>query len=230
MNKELLIFGAYGALGRGITKSLLTKDYNKIYLFDFDAEKKGKNDKKVLNVSSGNLAEEENIKNAFSKINPDKKKIFFLYSTVGGYFGGKNLWDTEVADWDKMFNMNLKSNYLIAKYFANLVKQSGGGSILFTSAMVGINSEENKAAYGASKSALIHLVDTLAKEGKKIKLTVNAIAPYIIDTPANREWMKQSDYESWSKPEEIGDLAHFIFLNFHFITGNVIKLTNRFKV
>lgn len=90
------------------------------------------------------------------------------------------------------------------------------------------NPEINKTAYGVSKSALIHLVKSLALEGEKIKLSVNAIAPFIIDTPSNRKWMKNSDYSGWVKPEEIGKLAYSLFDNFNFISGNIISIKNRF--
>ena len=66
-------------------------------------------------------------------------------------------------------------------------------------------------------------------EGQDIRMTVNAIAPYIIDTPANRKWMQNDNYESWTKPEEIGNLAHMLFKNYNFITGNVITLKGRFQ-
>jgi NAD(P)-dependent dehydrogenase (short-subunit alcohol dehydrogenase family) len=128
-----------------------------------------------------------------------------------------------------MINMNLKSGFLIAKHFSKTVKDSMGGSICFTAAFTGINPEINKSAYGVSKSGLIHLTKSLALEGEKINLSVNAIAPYIIDTPANREWMKGSDYSHWVKPAEIGELAHNLFTNFYFITGNIILLTKRFS-
>ena len=129
-----------------------------------------------------------------------------------------------------MINMNLKTGFLISKYFSQVVKDSMGGSICFTAAFTGLNPEANKSAYGVSKSGLIHLVKTLAIEGEKINLSVNAIAPYIIDTPANRKWMQDSDFSKWIKPEEIGELAHNIFTNFHFISGNTILLNKRLSI
>ncbi|HEY7751576.1 MAG TPA: SDR family NAD(P)-dependent oxidoreductase [Ignavibacteriaceae bacterium] len=229
MKKELLIFGSNGALGKGITKTLLTKDYDKIFLFDFQNGEPVK-DERTSFIEINDLSSEYNVKAAFSSIQPSKQSAFFLYSTVGGFFGGKKLWETEESEWDQMFNMNLRASFQIAKYFSLLVKESNSGSICFTSAFTGLQPESNKAAYGSSKAALIHLVETLALEGREIKLTVNAIAPFIIDTPANRQWMKNSNYDSWMKPEEIGNLVHSIFENYHFLTGNIIELTNRFII
>jgi len=230
MTKELLIFGAQGALGKGISEVLIKEDFSKIYLFDFNLENKKYDNSSVENVRIKDLSKEENVEEAFQSVSLSKDKTFFLYSTVGGYLGGKYIWETESDEWDKAFNMNLKSNFLIAKYFSKLVKESSGGSICFTAAFTGVNPETKKGAYGAAKGALIHLVKTLAVEGEEINLSVNAIAPYIIDTQANRKWMKEGNYEKWIKAEEIGALTSYLFKCYNFITGNVITLTNRFEI
>lgn len=228
MRKELLIFGANGALGKGITKTMLQKDYNKIYLFDFNMEKENLTGASIEKINSGDLSIEKNVEDTFKRINPSAKTLFFLYSTVGGFAGGKTISETDEEEWMMMMNMNLKSNFFLAKYFSRLVEKSAGGSICFTAAQTGLIPEAGKGSYGISKSALIHLVKTLALEGKSIKLTANAIAPYIIDTPANRAWMNNADYSAWTKTEEIGNLAHSIFKHFYFISGNIIKLNVRF--
>jgi NAD(P)-dependent dehydrogenase (short-subunit alcohol dehydrogenase family) len=230
MKKNLLIFGADGALGRGVAGSLSKKDYDKIYLFDSHYEEESVSNERINRIKIEDLSIEENVIRAFRSILPSHNEIFFLYSTVGGFTGGKSLWDMEVSEWDKMININLKTGFLIAKHFAGVVKSSAGGSICFTAAFTGLNPEANKSAYGVSKSGLIHLVKTLAIEGEKVNLSVNAVAPYIIDTPANREWMKDSDFSKWIKPDEIGELAHNLFINFHFISGNTILLNKRFDI
>ncbi|HKI78698.1 MAG TPA: SDR family NAD(P)-dependent oxidoreductase [Ignavibacteriaceae bacterium] len=229
MKKELLIFGSNGALGKGVTETLIKKDYDKIYLFDFKFDDKEANGN-IECRTVDDLSIEENVKKAFSGITPGKDKSFFLFSTIGGFAGGNKLWETPVEEWEKMFNMNLKTSFLIAKHFSNLVRESFSGSLCFTAAYTGIDAEVGKAAYGASKGGLIHLVDSLSLEGREINLSVNAIAPFIIDTPANRGWMKGQDFSKWIKPNEIGNLVNDIFKNYNFITGNIIKLTSRFDI
>lgn len=226
--KELLIFGAYGALGLGVTKILIKKDYDKVYLFGANASKKdlfkGRN---IENIDTDDLSIENNVAKAMQSIKPGKEKQVFLFSAIGGFTGGKNIWETEESEWNKMMDMNLKSSFLLAKHFARLVKNSAGGSICFTAAYTGTHAEAKKGAYGVSKSALIHLVKTLALEGNMINLSANVIAPYIIDTPANREWMTSGDYSKWIKPEEIGETAWSMFDNYNFISGNVIEVKER---
>jgi len=229
MKKELLIFGSNGALGKGVTRTLKTKDYDKISLFDFHLKEEN-TDPTTVQIKIEDISDEKNIKQAFSHVKSSKDTAFFLFSTVGGFAGGKKLWETDLDEFKKMINVNLTTSFLLAKYFALLVKDSHSGSICFTAAYTGLFSESEKAAYGASKGAMIHLVNSLAEEGNEINLSVNAIAPYIIDTPANRGWMKDADFENWMKPEEIGELVHSLFNNYNFITGNIIKLKNRFSL
>ena len=229
MKKELLIFGSNGALGKGVTRILKTKNYDKIYLFDFHLKNEN-TDPTIVQIKIEDLSNEENIKGAFSHIKSSQDTAFFLFSTVGGFAGGKKVWETDLGEFEKMINMNLTTSFLIAKYFSLLVKDSHSGSICFTSAYTGLFPESAKAAYGASKGALVHLVNSLAEEGNEINLSVNAIAPYIIDTPANREWMKDADFENWMKPEEIGELIYSLFNNYNFVTGNIIRLRNRFSL
>jgi len=229
MQKYLLIFGSNGALGNGVAKVLIKKDYHRIFLFDSKPDEIfGDN---IERITVGNLSEEINVINAFSKIIPSKDIEYFLFSTVGGFTGGKNLWESDINDLTKMIDTNLKPSFLIGKYFARLVKDSAGGSILYTVAYSGLAPEKGKIPYGVSKSSVIYLTETLALEGGSINLSANAIAPFIIDTPANREWMGNDyDYQQIIKPEEIGEVVHSIFLNFRIISGTVIKLPSRLKI
>lgn len=229
MKKELLIFGANGALGNGVTKVLLQKDFDNIHLFDFKFNS-GKSHKNLNKIIVNDLSVENNVKGAFKNIISDKKKRFFLFSTVGGFHSGDKIWETKTDDFDKMMNINLKTNFLISKYFGKIVKDSAGGSICFTSAYTGSYQETEKGVYGASKAALSHLVKTLSDEGIKINLTANAVAPYIIDTPANRKWMKEKDYYKMIKPEEIGNFVWSIFQNFNYVSGNIFELKHRFSL
>jgi len=227
LKKELLIFGSSGALGNGVTEIFLKKNYDRVYLFDFKHKEIPNNEVKQILIND--LSVEENVKIAFSKVTPSRDTAFFLFSTVGGFTGGKMIWETEVGYFDRMINMNLKTSFLIAKYFSLLVKDSHSGSICLTSAYTGLVAEPGKAVYGTSKAALIHLIKSLAEDGKEINLSANAIAPFIIDTPANREWMKDADYEDWIKPGEIGEFVDSIFQSYNLLSGNIYQLKYRFN-
>ena len=226
MKKELIIFGADGNLGKGVSKVLTKKGFDKIYLVG--RKNTDHLDENLLFIQSKDLLLEENVKKVFSEIAPAKDKIFFLLSTIGGYSGGKILWEIEQKDWESLFKINVEISFLIAKYFSLLVKESAGGSICFTSALTSFNAESKKSLYGASKAALNYLVQTLALEGKEINLSANAIAPIILDTKENREWVKDSTL--LIKMNEIGELIYNLFDNFRIVSGNIIKLPYNLEV
>lgn len=229
MDRKLIIFGASGALGKGVVSTLIKKQFEKILLFDFKFDEKF-TDKRIKTFQTKDLSVENNVLAAIFEIKTSEKTQIHLFSTIGGYYGGTNVWETEEEDFNRMINMNLKANFLIAKHFSALVKKSYSGSMCFTSAFTSLQPEKLKFAYGTSKAALNYLVKTLADEGKSINLAVNAIAPFIIDTPSNREWQKNADYSSWMKPEEIGELVYSLIENHNFISGNIIELKHRFNI
>jgi NAD(P)-dependent dehydrogenase (short-subunit alcohol dehydrogenase family) len=228
MKRIVLIFGAYGALGTGVTKTLLKKDYDRYYLLDFEAESKDQDDKRVVNINYRDLSEEKNVEEVFSRISVDKESEVYLFSTIGGFFGGKEVSETEIKDLDKMLNMNLRANFLIARQFLRSF-YGRRGCLCFTSAFSGFDPEAKKAAYGLSKSALNYLINTLSLECQDKEIAVNGVAPYIIDTPENRYWTKDADYEKWQKPEEIGELINYIFGARTYFSGNIISLKIRFR-
>jgi NAD(P)-dependent dehydrogenase (short-subunit alcohol dehydrogenase family) len=66
------------------------------------------------------------------------------------------------------------------------------------------------AAYTASKAAVAALTAALAEEVAKGGILVNAVAPSIMDTPANRQAMPKADFSLWPKVEEVA--ATILFL------------------
>jgi NAD(P)-dependent dehydrogenase (short-subunit alcohol dehydrogenase family) len=227
MDRKLLIFGANGALGKGITKTFLSKNFDEIYLFGSNFDENF-SDSRIKPIIAKDLTIEKNVIVALNNVRVNEKTNLFLVSTIGGYYGGITVWESEETDFDRMFNLNLKSNYFLCKNFVDLVKRSSGGSICLVSAYTANHPEKLKFIYGASKSALNYMVKVLAEEGESINVSVNAIAPFIIDTSANREWNKSGNTEKWIKPEEIGELINSLFDNYNFISGNIIELKYRF--
>jgi NAD(P)-dependent dehydrogenase (short-subunit alcohol dehydrogenase family) len=229
MKRSLIIFGAYGALGSGVKDVLISRAYyDDIFLCDFNADKHESPGKNVVNVPMKDLSVEKNVIEVFNKLKIKPGGEVFLFSTVGGFLGGNTLQDTSAEDLDRMLNINLKSNFLIAKHFG-ILSDNQGGAICLTSALTGFNPEKGKIAYGSSKSALNYLIRTLSIEYASKNISVTGIAPHIIDTPANREWAGNTDYDQWQKSPEIGELVHFIFSNYHYLSGNIIMLQRRFK-
>ena len=83
-------------------------------------------------------------------------------------------------------------------------------------------------AYAASKAGVIKLTEALAEETKARNLTVNAVLPSIIDTPANRADMPNARFENWVRAEQIADLIIFLLSDrASAITGAAIPIVGR---
>ncbi|MHB8904942.1 MAG: SDR family NAD(P)-dependent oxidoreductase [Melioribacteraceae bacterium] len=220
--KIFLLFGSTGDLGKVAVEYFLNKDYDYFYLFarrGFEIESKKNN---VTVVSAGDFNKGDNVIEAFSKIKKNNNAAYYLFSTVGGFTGGKSISDTSYADFMNMLNINLCTSFLIAKHFTKLVEGTKGGSICFTSALSSLKPETNKAAYNISKDGLNLLVKTLALEGTSIGISANAVAPFIIDTESNREWVEDST--QLVNPKEICSVVQSLFENYKQTTGNIIVL------
>ncbi|MGE5457713.1 MAG: SDR family NAD(P)-dependent oxidoreductase, partial [Methanococcaceae archaeon] len=204
MKKNLIIFGAASALARGSLESFLHEGYDKIYLFDRHPFQLPGNPENVSFYKTEDLTNPVNMDKAFSNIEPDMGTLYFLLNTIGGFSAGLKVWDSDPSEVNKMLDMNFHISYSIARCFGNLVSKSAGGSICFVSSMTSFSAESNKAAYGISKNALNYLVEVLALEGRDINMTVNAIAPFILDTEINRSWITQET--DLISPREAGQL------------------------
>jgi NAD(P)-dependent dehydrogenase (short-subunit alcohol dehydrogenase family) len=87
--------------------------------------------------------------------------------------------------------------------------RTGGGRIVNVAARPALEWRQgaNMVAYTASKAAVAALTVALAEEVARQDILVNAIAPSIMDTPANRKSMPKADHAAWPKVE---DVAHTI--------------------
>lgn len=80
-------------------------------------------------------------------------------------------------------------------------------------------------AYAASKAGIAKLTESLAEELKG-KVTVNAVLPSIIDTPANRADMPDADFGKWVRPEDLAEAMLFLASKkSRAITGALLPVT-----
>ncbi len=90
--------------------------------------------------------------------------------------------DLSVADWDKMFDINLRGAWLLAKSSYPHLKESRGAAC-FTSSMSGQVPHEGSGAYSPTKAALTMLAQTLALEWAPDGIRVNVVSPGMTHTP-----------------------------------------------
>ncbi|GMU84922.1 MAG: hypothetical protein AMXMBFR48_01640 [Ignavibacteriales bacterium] len=225
MKKVLIFAGHQGALGSGVHTVLSNKGFSQIILLSelYDSYS-------PVEGTRPDFADSLVVAELFARISSAKDTFFYLFSTIGGFAGGKSIWNAEPEDSHAMMQKNYETSYNLLREFSKLVEKAAGGSAVLISAWSAAHPEPNRAAYSSSKAALNHLIQTVALEGREINLSVCGLAPYLIDTPANREWMPEERWGTMQKPEEIGEFVHQVFTFSHILSGNIIELGERLQL
>lgn len=224
MKNNLIVFGASGYLGKNVTKYLAQKDfYNQIFAFVKEKDAKLFDGiQRITCFAAGDFSVETAVEKAFENFSELNNSNVFLFNAIGGYSGGTSIRNTDYEIWKRMLNINLSIPFLIAKHFAKLMERNSGGSICFTSAFSSNFSDNKKTSYNTSKNALNFLIKSIALEGKELNFSANAILPNILDTPENREWIKNN--KELTKIENISEAIHSLFANWTSISGSLINM------
>ena len=129
---------------------------------------------------------------------------------VAGGFRWETLEKGAVTTWELMFAMNLKTAVVACKAALPYLFAAGGGRIVNVGAGAAARAGAGMGAYAASKAGVERLTEALAAELRDHNVTVNAILPGIIDTPANRAAMPDADVTHWVEPEAVADVVVFL--------------------
>jgi len=127
---------------------------------------------------------------------------------IAGGFRWETVADGDVATWDFLYAINLKTA-LCASKAALLHLAEASGAIVNVSAAATAKAGAGMGAYTASKSGVSRLTEALAEEMKG-RVRVNAVLPSIIDTPQNRKDMPDADFAKWVAPEALADAILFL--------------------
>jgi NAD(P)-dependent dehydrogenase (short-subunit alcohol dehydrogenase family) len=126
-----------------------------------------------------------------------------VVNTVGGFAGHRPLAELDPAELTSQIELNLVSAALITKHALRVMQPAGQGRIVHTASRSATVTKGSGFAYSVSKAGVLHLVNMAADEVRGTGITVNCVVPSIIDTPANRAAMPNSDHDKWPKIPDI---------------------------
>jgi NAD(P)-dependent dehydrogenase (short-subunit alcohol dehydrogenase family) len=155
-------------------------------------------------------------------------RIDALLNIAGGFVWEKFADAANAGAWDRMFAINLKTALNASRAALPKLLESGDGRIVNVGAQTAVRASEGMGAYAASKAAVHRLTESLADELKLRGVTVNAVLPSIIDTPANRADMPNADFSRWVSPADLAAVILFLASDeARAVTGALIPVTGR---
>ena len=159
-------------------------------------------------VHIGDLTSEAEALRMFEEDGPGP--LAALVATVGGYSGGP-LAEVDAAQIDKLTNLNLKTTALTLRgAYPRLKESPTGAGVVLVAARSAVTGGPKAAIYAATKAAVASLAVSASQEWLEDGISVNAILPSTMDTPANRRSMPGADFSRWLTLEQVAGVAAFL--------------------
>jgi NAD(P)-dependent dehydrogenase (short-subunit alcohol dehydrogenase family) len=204
--KHVVVTGGTGALGTAVVGRLIKAGAlcRVPYVHESEAQRFPYRDHAEL-VAVKNLSDESDVKSLYV----DLSKLWASIHIAGGFAPGK-VADTAKATLMAQLDGNLVSCFLCCRAAVNAM--TGGGRIVNVAARPALEwrSGAGMTAYTIAKTGVAALTVALAEEVAKDGILVNAVAPSIMDTPANRKAMPTASFDAWPKVEEVAATIAFL--------------------
>ena len=217
-DRHIIVTGGAGALGTAVVGQLIDAGAlcHVPCIDEAEAARFRLRDHRQVKLTvTGSLAEEAAIERLYRGVAPLWGSIH-----IAGGFAAAALRDTELATIRQLFEMNLLSCMLCCRAAIRAMTGSattgsattGGGRIVNVAARPALEWRNGAGmiAYTVSKAGVAALTVALAEEVAKDGILVNAVAPSIMDTPANRKAMPKADHALWPKVEEVAATIAFL--------------------
>jgi NAD(P)-dependent dehydrogenase (short-subunit alcohol dehydrogenase family) len=225
-DRHVVVTGGAGALGTALVTALVADGaICHVPCFDeAEAQRFALRDNKQVRLAvTGSLAEEAAVTGFYRGVGT----LWASIHLAGGFAAGP-LRDASVATLRQQIDMNFVSCLLCCR--AAIGAMTGGGRIVNVAARVALEwrTGAGMVAYAASKTAVAALSAGLAEEVAEDGILVNAVAPSIMDTAANRRSMPKADYDLWPKVEEVSATILFLASPENRVTrGGVVPVYGR---
>jgi NAD(P)-dependent dehydrogenase (short-subunit alcohol dehydrogenase family) len=229
--RHVVVTGGAGALGTAVVTRLVEAGAicHVPTMNEAEAQRfRLREHQQVVLTVTGNLADEANIGRLYDGI-----AALWASIHLAGGFAAAPLAETSMATLRQQIDTNLISCALCCRAAVKAMARNtagSGGRIVNVAARPALEwrSGAGMTAYTASKAAVAALTAALAEEVAKSGILVNAVAPSIMDTPANRQAMPKADYSLWPKVEEVAATILFLASTENRVTrGGVVPVYGR---
>lgn len=225
-----LVTGGSGALGQAIALRLLADGTSVCVPYVVPKERErllgrvSAGDRDRLVIEECDVLDVAALERFVASIVTRLGRVDILVSAVGGFAMG-GLTATDLAAWESMLKLNLTSAFVAARVVVPRMQAIGGGRIVNVASRAVDPPSGGFIAYTVSKAAVITFTQALAAEVKGDGITVNAVLPSTMDTPANRAAMPDVDPKTWVPVERVADAIAFLASEgAGHVTGTLLKI------
>lgn len=212
--KVALVTGGTGGLGRAVTLGLMHEGASVIATYikkdEADALRDAIGPHAHFELLPLDVTDEAACRTLVDGITARHGHLDILVNAIGGYAGGKPVWETDPKTYHLMLTLNLHAGFNLARTVVPAMLRQRSGAIVNIASKAALDHAAGNAAYAASKAATLALFDCLAQDVKGTGIRVNSVLPSIIDTEPNRKAMPGADFSKWPKPEEITQVILFL--------------------
>lgn len=208
----IFITGAAGALGSAVARAFADAGANTV-LVGRDATRLAAacgpaSERRMLAVAD--LRDAASVTAAARDAVARFGRIDALCNIAGGFAMGTPVHATTDAQWDDMFDQNVRSlRNAVAAVVPGMLDGQGGKVVNIASASAR-QGMANMGAYCASKDVVIRLTESMSAELRGQGVNVNCVLPGTIDTPDNRAAMPNADRSKWVTPEALAEVILFL--------------------
>ena len=222
------ITGASGVLGSAVAKAAAEQGA-RVALIDFANEAKVLKDcgPDALMLGGVDLTDALAASAAVDAVADRFGGLDALINVAGG-FKWETLENSLMVGWHRLFLMNVQTAANTSRAAIPYLRRSAAGRIVNIGANGALKASAGMGPYAASKAGVHALTESLAEELKAEGVTVNAVLPSIIDTPANRADMPKADFAAWVSPEDLAAVILFLASEeAGAVTGALLPVTGR---
>lgn len=228
--RSIAVTGGFGALGRAVGVALGNAGAS-VALLDRAAAVPADLPDGVLAVSGVDLGEAGAARTTLTRLAERFGGLDGLVNVAGG-FAWEKVEGGSIETWDRLYQMNLRTAVLASQAALPLLcarkDGRGSGRIVNIGALAAEQAGTGMGAYAASKAGVARFTEALAEELKDRGITVNAVLPSTLDTPANRADMPRADFSRWVAPAALAAVIVFLLSDAgSVITGALIPVKGR---
>ncbi|WP_081880706.1 SDR family NAD(P)-dependent oxidoreductase [Prescottella defluvii] len=211
MTGTAFVTGGTGALGVAVTEHLLSIGWRVVVPFIAAEEAARLADHDRLEKIRCNVAEPAELAEAVAlAAAAPNAPLTALVNLVGGFESGPRTHEADAAAIDRQLDLNVRTTYAVLRTGLPHLIANGGGSVVSMSSGAALKPFPGGTAYSTSKAAVLALAESIAVEYKADGIRSNALLPGVIDTPANRAAMPNSDRANWVAPAAIAKVIAFL--------------------